>query len=139
MWMGQYQAGQFALVAMRALDTSGAPVWPEEAPGMMVLRCTDNTVVSTRKIALFERSVVGYFQDRIQLDATFTVGGYDVLFTYKVAGAQRMQQCRFEVVAGGDPDGAIIAAYFVRSDQQSHVIIQTDTGICARHKNPRLY
>lgn len=80
----------------------------------------------------------GFFRMPLMLDLRFAAARYTVRFRWQdSASNHRFAMCSFQVVAGGNSDGAIIAMHHAERPQGRFLIMQTDGGFLKRGLNPR--
>ena len=137
-WLGKYLQGDMVRGSVWTLDGSGVPILPDEAPRMVV---SDVLVsVLSKKIPITDSvKTTGYFLYDLCLDSSFPVGEYFLQFLYEHSGTIRSSELdTFEVVAGGNASGRGIAMTFFKPPTNEYIIVQTDTGIVKRFRNPEV-
>lgn len=131
--LGRYVKGQFVTPAV-AVVSGGNAATPDAAP-----TATISGPSPTRTVKLAMDGGPTAFALPIQIDDSFALGTYSVEYAYSVGGsAGSPSSDTFDVIAGGDLGGKVIAmAAYVRPDAQ-YVVVQTDAGKLLQGRNPRL-
>lgn len=136
MYAGNYQLGD--LYPLQVLCTaSDASVLPDDAPRAVVY---DNTgvVESTLMPVTDSRNTTGRFHFLVNLDGKYSVGYHWVLYQYYVSSTLHTKLESFEIVAGGDVNGSGISMEYFRRPPNDYVLVQSDTGVLYRRKNPEV-
>ena len=138
MYRGRYQLGQEIPLTVLTVNGSGTPTAPTEAPFYEVHN-TSGKVKSGKFMPVLDRfGVTGLFQANVRLDTDFSPGRYTVVYRWLAGSFQGVEYSSFEVVAGGDADGAVIAAFWYERPHADFLVQQLDSGKLVRGKNPRL-
>jgi hypothetical protein len=76
---------------------------------------------------------------RVHLDSSYAAGKYMLFYAYTTDGATNVRGHAetFEIVAGGDAGGAVIASHFHDLPNANNVVFQLDNGDLRRRLNPR--
>ena len=136
--LGRYQLGQEVPLALQCL-LGDAPDTPDSHPTFEVRADASASWTIYNRIAADEQGItVGFFRQPMMLDARFAAGRYTVRFRWQDSGANhRTEMHSFQVLPGGNADGAIIAMHHAERPQGRFLIMQTDTGLLKRGLNPR--
>jgi hypothetical protein len=148
-YLGRYRQGQEVPVLVRTVN-GVVPAWPtveafslddadlENGP-VLTLSTPAGVAVLSAKMAAVPAEGVGTFRLSPFLGFGFEAAGrYGAVVRYVASGgAHRLLAGSFEVVAGGDRKGAVVAACAVRRPGVNYVAYQSDGGYLARGKNPR--
>jgi len=136
MFLGSYQLGD--LVPLSVWTTNGAdtPAEPDDVPTVHVYDA-DGLAIDARTIPIVDRRrVTGFFQYRLNLDADYETGWYDVIANYQIGGVNFAKTQRFEILPGGNAEGNGIAMHFFKPSVADYVLLQTDRGTLKRLRNP---
>lgn len=139
--LGVAQLGDELQLSVQCRDAAGDPAWPDEAPTVTIYDADDNVVVEAMKIPPKDSGRrVGYFHHFIRLGRTFDAGWYTVLLEWSADGGayHGVVDGHFEVLPGGDPDGAVIAMHYFQTPRDDYLVWQTDAGALKRGRNPRV-
>lgn len=135
-YRGRYQLGRFLPLAIRCRDADGIPVEPDTAPVALV--AGPSGAIDSLRLGIRDRfQLTGYFQTNLRLDSRFTVGNYQVLYTWSIGGTAYSEQDDFEVLPGGHADGAALSLFYVPRPQADYLLLGMDSGKILRRRNPR--
>lgn len=138
MYRGRWQLGQEIPLAVLCVDADETPTNPDAAPFLDVYS-TSAKVIAGRRLPLLDRNGQrAFFQLNLRLDSRFAAGVYQVVYHYTIGSYLGQVHDTFEVVAGGDADGASIAAYWYERPHADFLVRQLDSGQLVKGKNPRL-
>lgn len=137
MFLGRFMLGAHVAISAncRAADRPYAPV---AAP---VFRVYDGSglLVASGKIPPSDvGAVTGLFIFNLRLGDDFAVGQHSVIIQFTANGSPRMAVQHFEIVEGGDTDGAVVSAYFYERPMSSFVVGRLDSNQRILAKNPRI-
>lgn len=107
---------------------------PDAAPVMTVKDGSDATIV-TAKMAMNGGPTA--FSLPLFLGSLFAVGTFSVTYSYAVAGVTGSASDSFDVVAGGDPGGRVIAMTAYDRAEAQYVVVQMASGYLMQGRNPR--
>jgi hypothetical protein len=135
-YLGQYQLGDRLPIRVFCSDSDDLPVEPDEAP-RACLRNASGVAVPDLWIPPLNRSgSPGLFQYPLHLDARFSTGYYAVEISWKVSGSPRATVVQFQIVAGGDPEGAVLSMYAFSRPHAEFLVYQTDSAKIHKGRNP---
>lgn len=138
MYLGRVQLGEWLTVPLNT-DDRLQPTAPPAAPSLAVFDHTGAKVAQALVPAADLAGVTGLFAARIRLGATFATGRYLVCLQYRTAGgASRLKAAHFDVVAGGDANGAIVAMTFYQRPQANYLVCRLDSDQRLLARNPRI-
>lgn len=137
MYMGRYQLGEH--VPLRVLtNTNRAAVVPDYPPVAKVFD-SSGSVRFNKRIPVSDRyGQTGLFSFRLFLDSTFATGHYSVTFTWIQGTDVGCSVGEFDIVAGGDADGAIIALHRYQTANAQFIMREMDSGELRAGRNPSL-
>ncbi len=115
-YLGRYQVGQDVPLFVQCVDSNGDPTVPDGSPVARFYR--EGLLVRAGEVPVeTDPDAVGRFRGRYRLTDGDTPGHYAVVYRYGTFGLSRADSASFEVVAGGDNSGPVIAGYtFTRPD-----------------------
>lgn len=135
-----YQLGDFVPITLISVDSNGAPAWPTSTPTVKTFVATDLTtaVETIRPAARDPLRQTGLFFYALRLGSSYSATNvYIVSKRWVISGTTYGEDEMFKVVPGGDADGAVIGATFVRRPEASSVVYVTDVGKLKVGRNPR--
>lgn len=136
-YRGRYRLGDHVPLFMLTHDANGTPTAPSDPPLAVVWK--GNTKLTTFRMPITERYVqTGTFAHFIRLGEDYAVGPYSVIYHYTAGSYVGLDQDDFEIVEGGDPDGAVIALHFLQRPQAGYLVAQFDSGRLWAGRNPRV-
>lgn len=137
MHLGRKQLGEEVPLTLLCRNSSGVPADPDACPKVDVYSASGK-VVSGRSIPILDPAgTTGLFGGRIYLDGTFSAGEHLVVYRYDSGGTRRQEVDHFEVVAGGDSSGQVIALFNYERPHANHLVQQRTSGRLYKGKNPR--
>lgn len=123
---------------MRVLcrDANQQPANPTEAPTLVVL--SSSGVILSKQIPQIDpKGQTGLFAYRLFLNGVYGVGYYRALFRYRVGSHIEIAEDSFEIMEGGDQDGAVIALHDYVQPNAEYLLQQRDGGRLFAGANPR--
>lgn len=135
-YLGRYQVGQEVPVGVLCRTSLRVPTVPDAAPWVKILD-SQGSVIETHELPIVDRyNQTGWFQKLVRLGSSFGLGSYTVEITYTLSGAPHILISTFEVVAGGDLGGPVIAIYAIDRPEARYVVAQLGTGRLVQGRNP---
>ncbi len=136
-YLGRYQVGQDVPLEIQCVDSNGAPSIPDAAPLVRLYR--DGAFLATRVLPIeTDGDAVGRFRGNYTLGNADEAGRYAVVYLYSHLGLPRGSSDIFEVVAGGDPAGAVIAGYSLPRPDGDFFLAHLAAGRIASGQTPYL-
>jgi hypothetical protein len=126
----RYQRGA---VLTLGLLTAGVP---DHAPVAVLLGPDGSDVVSVEMYAVGASARA--FRADVFLDSLFEPGAHRVMYSYTVGGDPQRAEDAFEIVAGGDSGGGVIALHGLDRPEASCVVAQLACGRIALGRRPAL-
>lgn len=126
--LGRFQVGD--LVPMEVLP-GGVP----DAAPVATVKDSMMNVMFVAKMAMNEAP--DFFSLPLFLDARFAVGTFSVTYSYAVSGVLGTASDSFDVVAGGDPGGRVIAMTAYDRPEAQYIVVQMQSGYLMQGRNPR--
>lgn len=139
MYLGAYQLGGRVALTILCHDANGVPLAPDAAPRVSVHGGQSNVFIAAFDAPPLDRpNAPGLFQMVLHLGGRFPVGYYEAFYTYSVGlGSNNpVEHDSFQVVAGGDPRGAVLALYALNKPHAQFLIQQCDSGKILKGSNP---
>jgi hypothetical protein len=133
--LGRFQLGQFVKLGLPIVNGGGSPVAPDSAP-TATITSPSNVTGAPFKLAMDGGPLA--FSLPVQLGLSFALGTFSVSYTYKVNGVTFTSGDTFNVIAGGDPGGGIIAMSFYDRPEARYVVTQLTSGRIVQGRNPSL-
>ncbi len=136
-YLGRYQVGQDVPLQVQCVDSNGDPTVPDGAPLARVYR--DGSYVRSARVPLeTDPDVAGRFRGRYTLGDGDAPGHCTVVYLYSTLGLPRGDSDCFEVVAGGDPSGAVLAGYAFSRPDGDFLLAHLAAGRLASGQTPYL-
>lgn len=135
--LGQFQLGDFLPLTLQTVTgDETTPTLPTAAPTAKIFNAS-GTLVETISLPIHDPvGAVAYFQHKRQLDSTYSAGKYFICYQWTTTSAG--VQCQtFEILAGGDADGAVIGMAWFEVPEARNVVYQLDSGALRAGRNPR--
>ena len=135
---GRFQLGQFVTLGVQCTDVNDTPTLPTAPPQMEIWQGS-TIVIAAKEIPIVDRyRITARFGFRQPLDGRFAAGTYLASYTYTVGSLGVFEIDSFEVVAGGNADGAAIAMTQFDRPHARFLIWQTDMRKILYGRSPRL-
>lgn len=136
-YLGRYQLGQDVPIQVQCVDSNGASTVPDGAP--LALVCREGVFLRAAEVpAETDPDVTGRFRGRITLGDGDAPGHYAVVYLYSTLGLQRGDSDQFEVVAGGDASGPVVAGYSFTRPDGDYFLAHLAAGRVAAGQTPYL-
>ena len=133
MWLGTYQLGRpVPLAAQSRVSLTGS--LPSSTPVARIYTAA-GSLVETVSLPLVESSEY-LFGRAHRLSGSYSVGRHLVLYRWTISGTTYQEQSHFDVVAGGDGDGAVTFLGFHQNAQGPNVLYGTETGKVIQGRSP---
>ncbi len=139
MFLGRFTLGQFAPVSVVCHDADIAFA-PTFAPTMAIFdsSLTKLTLPFTSYLVSVDPgSVTGLFILNLFLGEEFDIGHYSAVINYTANSVKKLAVCHFEVVDGGDENGAIISMAAYRCPHAFFLVQKLDSNKRRLARNPR--
>lgn len=134
-WLGRKQLGQEMAVTLTAVDADDVPGWPTAAPVIDIWRGA-TLALSGLAMPKVDGAATGFFRLNLFLNERFSTGYHEAVVRWVLNGWYGVAVQRFEVIAGGDARGTIIALFHHEMPQERYLIAQTDAGRLLKLKRP---
>lgn len=137
MFRGRVQLGEHIALGVLCLDASDTPTAPDAAPLLEIFSGTAKVLAKTIP-ALDRFGTTGLFQIQQFLDERFAAGQYKAIYRWDIGSYEGMAEDTFEVVAGGNADGQIIAMHYYKRPHADFIVSQLNSGKLVKGRNPRI-
>lgn len=127
-------------LTLRVLCTNGSftPANPTLPPSVAVYQDDGTKPLFQKKMAIEDRGgQTGLFKYVLFLDAGYEVGLYRATYQYQLSGVSYLKEEMFQVIAGGDEDGVVIAMHWFPLPHAKFIVYQRTDGTLAFGKNPK--
>jgi hypothetical protein len=131
--LGRLQLGDLVPLYVSTVDSGGYPTTPDAAPTATVKDANSNVIVTLKMPMLGNTST---FSVPLFLGQSFALGTFSVSYSYTIAGITGSASASFEVVAGGDPGGRVIAMTCYDRPESQYVVVQLQSGYLMQGRNP---
>lgn len=135
----RYQLGDLLPLNVWAVTVGGTQTAPDAAPTAKIYAASDvTTPVKTVSLPIDDRyGALVRFHTMDNLDGDYSTGTYHVIYEYAHSSVGNGGREDFEVVAGGDAMGSVIASECVDRPTGRHVVFALDDGSIRVSRNPR--
>ena len=130
------QLGDELDIAIQVVDTAMTPQTPDAAPTLRIYNSAGTNVATILMPPADRENVVGLFEHTLLLNWTYAVGFYSWRASYTIAGVAGVEEGYFQVAAGGDGNGAVIAMGFLQDPEGTVLILHTDSDALLIQTNP---
>ena len=138
MHQGRYTLGQEIVFGCWTHDANDTPTLPT-LPPVLEIWSSAGTKVQTKSMPIMDRyQNTGWFQLPVKLNTDFATGLYRAVMIYVVGSYYGLDEDTFEVIAGGDTDGAALAMAWYQRPHAAYVVQQMDSGKLNFGRNPYL-
>jgi hypothetical protein len=138
MFLGFYQLGDRVPLRLYTRNATQTPSTPDAAP-VVVIYGENGAKFWEGKLPLLDQErQTGYFHRQINLDSAFTSQRYTVFYTWKISSVLLASHEEFEVMGGGDANGAGIAMNYFRQQIADYVLLQDDNGVLNKLRGPEV-
>ena len=138
MYRGRVQVGKAVLLAVQCRNASRAAVPPDACPTVDVYDSAGKRLAGKAIPILDPAATTGLFAYWLYLSDAYATGRATATYRWTVSTFHGSDLDTFDVLAGGDPSGAVIAQCFFQQPQANFVVQQRDGGRIYKGKNPRL-
>lgn len=137
-YLGRYMLGQWVAIPLDAVNASGVAVAPTAAPTVSIYDEAWSAVGTSKSMAPRDRTINGSFEREFFLGFEYAAGFYTARVAYAAGGSTYPRLYRWEVVGGGNEDGAVIGQTFYERPDSPHVVGYQDGGDLVPRRNPRI-
>ena len=132
----RHRLGDWLTLSVRTTDAVGTPTLPTDAPTAAIYSAS--TRVETVSLPIADRyKVTAFFKRHIQLDSDYSAGYYQVVYDWNISGGYHGTKVEhFQVVAGGDADGAVISVEKLERPEAQYLLYKVDSGAILAGRNP---
>jgi len=135
MYLGRFFTGEILPLVFQCADANGTPTVPSNAP-YIDLRGSGGQITQVQMPVLDKPNTTGLFMYPLLLNSSFTTGRYSATYFANAGGYPNLEVDAFEVVAGGDSEGAVITQAFWSRPEASYLVQQTEAGSVLLKRGP---
>lgn len=136
-YLGRKKLGEELAFPIVTTNAAGTPSFPTEAPILDVWSGT-TLLLSGLKMPKIDGAATGVFKLGIFLDGRFAAGHHEGVARWTISTYIGVEVLKFEITAGGDAKGAIIAMHHLEIPQERFIVAQTDAGRLFKLKRPSI-
>ncbi len=137
-YLGRMQRGDAVPLRVVVKNSKGAPVAPVRAPVASLYNLDTQThVLDVQVPRLRGGRSPAVFAGTVRVAGGLAPGRYAVVYRYLVGITAGLEAGTFEVAAGGDGLGPVVAGQFVAVPSADAVVVQTGAGVLAVGRRPR--
>lgn len=140
MYLGRIQLGAELPISCLTVDANSLPTAPDAPPALKIWSGT--TLILSAQMPVNDRfgtsTVCTFFLYPLFLGGQYATGTYDVNLSWKIGSFVGVEDAKFDVVAGGHADGAIVAMTLYRRPEADFVVWQTTGGKLQRGRGPKV-
>lgn len=140
--LGRYQLGEYVRIPVQTRNASAAETAPSAAPTYTLYKANDTPITGHDTVTMppkFLGLLTGWFESEIRLSSTFSAGRYNVLIEYSISGGHTgAEQHSFDVVAGGNANGAYIGLQWYPRPHAKFLVGLLDSNTLEARKNPKV-
>jgi len=134
-YLGRYFQGDILPVTVQCTNAAGTPTVPDNPPAID-FRGSSGQILQAQMPVLDRYSVTGLFSYPLRVNASFPAGRYSATVFYKAGTHNGLDVHDFEVVSGGDSDGAIVTQYYWQRPEATYLVQQTEAENILLKRNP---
>ncbi len=138
MFLGRFQQGQSLPLILVCENSTGVPTDPTACPDADILNASGTRVSSQALPILDPAASVGLFAGSVYLGSLYPAGLYSVAYRWDISGTRSERLDTFEIVAGGDASGQVLAITNYERPQANFLVQQRQNSTFYKGKNPRL-
>src|SRR5437016_2893722 len=137
-YRGRYQLGQYVALFCQCRDSNRTPTVPT-APPLAVIWGSTGAKLKSLEMPVLDRyvPVAGLFSMQVRLGPEFATGIHRVVYEYLAGTYHGLDEDTFEIVAGGNPDGNVIAMYYLDRPGDKFIVQELDSGRLVQGRNPK--
>lgn len=133
MYLGRFQLGDRMAIPLLTTDADYAPDLPAAAPVLKLYGPSGATVVVEYKMPPVDKvNYPGLFMIPVHLGPLFSVGQWEAVMWYDSA----QQTANFDIIAGGNSDGHVIALHWYQRPHADFLVQQLDSRKIVKGRNP---
>lgn len=138
MYLGRFQLGDSIPLSLGTRTGDGVlgPQLPSAAPVAKTYDAS-GTLVETIKLPIKNRyKVTAYFEKRHRLSSSYSAGRYLIVYQWVISATTYQAAAVFDIIEGGNADGAVIALQGVSRPEAIKVLYETESGKLNVGRNP---
>lgn len=107
-------------------------------PPVIDIRGSGGLIRQVQAPGLDRYQVTGLFSYPLRLDASFPAGSYSATYFFVAGSFNGLEEDTFEVVAGGNSDGAIVTHHYWARPEATYLVQQTESESILLKRNPSI-
>lgn len=136
-YLGRYRLGDDVPLTLQCVDASGTASVPTEAPYADVWNASAK--IMTLRLPVADKfQATGLFHQLLRLGIDFATGHYRVVYRYLVGSFVGQEVDVFQIVAGGDVGGPVLAMHAYDRADATFIVHQLSSGRLVKGRNPKL-
>lgn len=135
MYLGRQELGVEVRIEALCVDASNHPVNPDSAPSIDVWQSGTKVLSGLAMFPEERTKVTGLFVRPLYLK-NLTPGRFQVVVRWQSGAFDGMDEHHFEIVPGGNSDGAVMAAVYYEVPNGRFIVHELDSGKIRPGKNP---
>lgn len=137
-FLGRQRLGFTLDLVLQTRTLADVPADPDTTPTLKVFTAA-GAIVLNKEVPVMRPRATGLFRYDLFLGPEFTADAYySYVFFYSIGSYYGLEGGGFQVVPGGDFDGAVHSMYNFRRPQASYVVHGKERGVVLAGKNPSL-
>ena len=141
MHIGRYQLGVEVPLSVVTTNSSGDAAAPDACPTVVIYTSAAVRVsgYNGKKIPVVDAAnTTGLFRYGAFLGPVFAAGRYTVVYQWVIGAFTGKEVSYFDVIAGGNSDGAVIAMAELQRPHARFVVQHLSSGKLSSNRNPTL-
>jgi len=137
-YLGRFMVGHTTQLRLQTRNASGTPTTPDNVPQVKIYTAAGVKVLGNRMASVERYIQTGQFALTLFLSGLFSVGTYNAYYHW-TTGSQTFQGYdydNFEIVAGGNSYGEVVAQYFFERPQARYIVYRCSNGSLVQGRNP---
>ena len=136
--LGAFQLGDWLPIMLQTRTGAGVPTAPDAKPTFKAFDSSD-TLIETINLPASKAYpyITGLFEHKRLLDSSYSTGKYYFALQWAISSTDYMRLGIFEILAGGDADGAVMGMNWFELPESKQVVMALDGGALRAGRNPR--
>lgn len=136
MFIGRYNLGQRVPITFLTRNASRVASTPDASPVLRIYTAAGSLLAAKVAPPLDKAHVTGLFDYSLVLNSSYATGIYDVHISWLISSSPFQTMRRFEVLAGGDSDGALISQHHYERPHAEFLVQRADSDQRILTRNP---
>lgn len=136
MYLGRFPLGREIRIPALCVNAQLVASFPTTAPELDVFGPLGK-IYSGLLMPVRDRSrATGLFYRQVLLNARFSTGKHQAVIRYQIGSYEGQVNHTFDIIAGGDDEGAVIAMHWYERPNGAFIVRQLDSGKIVKGRNP---